>query len=159
MKDLGSKEANITIPDIQRDAMWEKAQGPCKRHVYLKWLNCHELLADLYAAVQNTVIKRIFLSLSHVWLFAAPWTGAHHAPLSMEFSRKEYWSGLPFPSPGDLPRWGIEPGFPELQAVSCLVGGFFTDWVTRKAPKGGAEKINIGLWRCFNFCFSLLSPH
>lgn len=36
MKDLGSKEANITIPDIQRDAMWEKAQGPCKRHVYLK---------------------------------------------------------------------------------------------------------------------------
>lgn len=66
MKDLGSEEANLTIPDIQRDAMWEKAQGPCKRHVYLKRLNCHELLADLYAVMQNTVIKRICLSLSHV---------------------------------------------------------------------------------------------
>ena len=39
-----------------------------------------------------------------------PWTGAHQAPLSMEFSSQEYWSGLPFPSPGDLPHPGIEPG-------------------------------------------------
>ena len=42
-------------------------------------------------------------SLSHVRLFATPWTVAHQAPPSMEFSRQEYWSGLPFPSPGDLP--------------------------------------------------------
>jgi len=47
--------------------------------------------------------------LSHVRLFATPWTAAHQAPLSMEFSREEYWSGLPFPSPGDLPNPGIEP--------------------------------------------------
>jgi len=40
-----------------------------------------------------------------------PWTVAHQAPLSMEFSRQEYWSGLPFPSPGDLPNPGIEPRF------------------------------------------------
>ena len=55
-------------------------------------------------------------SLSHVQLFAPPWTVAHQAPLSMEFSRQEYWSGLPFPSPGDLSDPGIEPGSPTLQA-------------------------------------------
>ena len=55
-------------------------------------------------------------SLSHVWLFATPWTVALQAPLSMEFSRQEYWSGLPFPSPGDLPDPEIQPGSPALQA-------------------------------------------
>ena len=45
-----------------------------------------------------------------------PWTVAHQAPLSMEFSRQEYWSGLPFPSPGDLPEPGIEPESPALEA-------------------------------------------
>ena len=52
--------------------------------------------------------------LSRVCLLGTPWTGAHQAPLSMEFSRKEYWSGLPFPSPGDLPDPGIEHGSPAL---------------------------------------------
>ena len=56
------------------------------------------------------------LSLSRVQLFATPWTVAHQAPLSMEFSRQEYWRGLPFPSPGDLPDPGIEPVSPALQA-------------------------------------------
>ena len=55
-------------------------------------------------------------SLSHVRLFATPWTVAHQAPPSMGFSRQEYWSGLPFPSPGDLPNPGIEPRSPTLQA-------------------------------------------
>ena len=55
-------------------------------------------------------------SLSHVQLFATPWTVAYQAPLSMGFSRQECWSGLPFPSPGDLPNPGIEPGYPTLQA-------------------------------------------
>ena len=54
-------------------------------------------------------------SLSHVRLFATPWTVACQAPLSMGFSRQEYWSGLPFPSPGDLPNPGIEPGSPALE--------------------------------------------
>ena len=52
--------------------------------------------------------------LSHVQLFATPWTVAFHAPLTMGFSRQEYWSGLPFPSPEDLPNPGIEPGSPTL---------------------------------------------
>ena len=54
-------------------------------------------------------------SLSHVRLFGTPWTVAHQAPPSMEFSRQEYWSGLPFSSPGDLPDPGIEPGSPTLR--------------------------------------------
>ena len=56
--------------------------------------------------------------VTHVQLFVTPWTVAHHAPLSMEFSRQEYWSGLPLPSPGDLPNPGIELGSPTLQADS-----------------------------------------
>ena len=55
-------------------------------------------------------------SLSRVRLFATPWTVAHQAPPSMGFSGQEYWSGLPFPSPGDLPKPGIEPRSPALQA-------------------------------------------
>ena len=51
---------------------------------------------------------------------ATPWTVAHQAPLSMGFSRQEYWSGLPFPSPGDLPNPGIEPRSPALQADDLL---------------------------------------
>ena len=51
-------------------------------------------------------------SLSHVQLFATPWTVAYQVPLSVGFSRQEFWSGLPFPSPGDLPDPGIEPGSP-----------------------------------------------
>ena len=55
-------------------------------------------------------------SLSCVRLFATPWTVAHQAPPSMEFARQEDWSGLTFPSPGDLPDPGIEAGSPAFQA-------------------------------------------
>ena len=55
-------------------------------------------------------------SLSRVRLFATPWTVAYQALPSMGFSRQECWSGLPFPSPGDLPNPGIEPRSPTLQA-------------------------------------------
>ena len=58
--------------------------------------------------------------LSCIQLFATPWPVAHQAPLSMEFSRQEYWSGLPFSSPGDLPDPGIEPASP------VLAGGYLT---------------------------------
>ena len=57
-------------------------------------------------------------SLSHVQLFATPQTVAHQGPLSMGFSSQEYWNGLPFPSPGDLPNPGIESKSPALQADS-----------------------------------------
>ena len=57
---------------------------------------------------------------SRVWLFATRWTVAYQAPQSMEFFRQEGWSGLPFPSPGDLPDPGVEPRFLALQANTSL---------------------------------------
>ena len=60
----------------------------------------------------------VYVSLSRVWLFVTPWTVAHQAPLSMEFSRQEYLSGLPLPSPGHLPYPGIKPGSPASKADS-----------------------------------------
>ena len=71
--------------------------------------------------------------LSHfscVQLFATLQTAAHQAPLSIEFSRQEYWSGLPFPPPGDLPNPGIESA--SLMSPA-LAGGFFTTSTTWKA--------------------------
>ena len=65
----------------------------------------------------TSVLKKV-KSLSCVQLFSTPWTVAYQASPSMGFSRQEYWSGLPFPSPGDLPDPGIEPGSPALQADS-----------------------------------------
>ena len=65
-------------------------------------------------------------SLSRVELFVTPWTAAYQAPPSMGFSRQEYWSGLPSPSPGDLPDPGIEP------TSLALAGGFFTTEPPRK---------------------------
>ena len=66
-------------------------------------------------------------SLSRVQLFAAPWTVAHRVPLSMEFSRQDFWSGAPFPPPGDFPNPGIE-----LASLTspALAGGFFTTVAT-----------------------------
>ena len=61
--------------------------------------------------------------LSHVLFFLTPWTVARQTPLSMEFSRQEYWSGLLFPTPGDLPDPGIEHNPP---ASPALAGRFFT---------------------------------
>ena len=57
-----------------------------------------------------------YIWVIRVWLFATPWTVAYQAPLSMGFSRQECWSGLPFPSPGDLPDPDIKPGSPTLRA-------------------------------------------
>ena len=65
---------------------------------------------------QSTHLLKVNVkSLSRVWLFETPWTIAYQAPPSMGFSKQEYWSGLPLPSPGDLPHPGIEPRSPALQ--------------------------------------------
>ena len=64
--------------------------------------------------VMTNLLLLLLSRFSHVRLFATPWTVAYQAPQSMGFSRQEYWSGLPFPSPGDLPNPGIEPGSPTL---------------------------------------------
>ena len=72
-------------------------------------------------------------SLSPIWFSAAPWTVALQAPLSMRFSRQEYWSGLPFPSPGNLPDPGIEPT--SLASLACA-GRLFTAESPGKLPIG-----------------------
>ena len=80
--------------------------------------------------------------LSHVRLFATLWTAAHQAPESMGFSRPEYWSGLPFPPPGDLPDPGIRPESPALQAVSLLLSH----------QKSGGSDIYIYMCVCVCVC-------
>ena len=65
--------------------------------------------------------------ISHIWLFTTPWTVAHQAPLSVEFSREEYWSKLPFPSAGDLPDPGIEPT--SLESPVFLFSHYARWWV------------------------------
>ena len=95
--------------------------------------------------------------LSHVCLFVTPWTVACQAPLPMEFSRQEYWSGLPFPCPGDLPNPGIEP----MSLVSpALAVGFFTTSATWEArpvtglfiyPPGPSMLLQMA--RFIFFCF------
>ena len=72
-----------------------------------------EMISDIFSD-HNTMSE--VKSLSRVQLFATPWTVVYQASLSMGFSRQEYWSGLPFPSPGDLPDPGIKPRSLALQA-------------------------------------------
>ena len=84
-------------------------------------------------------------SLSRVRLFATPWTVAHQAPRSMGFSRQEYWSGLPFPSPRDLPNPRIEPRSPALQADALtseppiLWLADAKNWLIWKDPDAGKD--------------------
>ena len=70
---------------------------------------------------------------NHVRLFVTPWTVAPQVPLSMGFCRQEYWSGLPCPSPGDLPDPGMEPE-PVILRSPALASGFFTTKVTWDTP-------------------------
>ena len=85
--------------------------------------------SDVPGILQARTLEWVAISFSIAWkwkvkvkslsleqLVATPWTVAYQAPPFMGFSRREYWSGLPFPSPGDLPNPGIEPGSPTLQA-------------------------------------------
>ena len=113
-------------------------------------------------------------SLSRVRLFVTPWTVAHQAPPSMGFSRQEYWSGLPFPSPGDLPDPGIELRSPALQAdaltseppgkpLLLFNHQYFGTAVAGSRDKAGKnKKLNkqkIGNHpRCMTNCSSFVSP-
>ena len=67
---------------------------------------------------------------SHVQLFETLWTVAHGVPLSMGFSRQEYWSGLPCLPPGDLP----DPGIETVSLIPALAGGYFTTSATWETP-------------------------
>ena len=77
--------------------------------------------------------------LSHVHLFMTPWTAVHQTPLSMRFSRQEYWSGLPWrcSSPGDLPDPEMEPSSP------ALAGGFFINETNGSPPNNVMDHQNL----------------
>ena len=79
--------------------------------------------------------------LSPVWLFATPWAIAQQTPLSMEFSRQEYWSRLPFPSPGDFPNPGTKP---TSLASPALAGRFFYQGATWEAPRNWKQNVLQG---------------
>ena len=81
-------------------------------------LQADSLLSELQGSPKPKVNVK---SLSRVQLFVTPWTVAYQAPPPVGFSSQEYWSRMPFPSAGDLPDPGIEPGSPKLQAVSLLL--------------------------------------
>ena len=87
-------------------------------------------------------------ALSHVRLFVTLWTVASQAPLSVEFSRQEPWSRLPFPAPGDLPNPGIEP---ESLASPALAGGFFT------AESSGKPSCTLAMYNTSNSCSDAFS--
>ena len=83
-------------------------------------ISCAYLFSSLHSSLYLLISSAcvfVLSCLSHVRLFVTPWTTAHQAPLSMGFSRQEYWSGLPCPPPGDLPDLGIKPVFPECPVL------------------------------------------
>ena len=84
--------------------------------------------------------------LSRVWSFATPWTVARQAPLSMGFPRQEYWSGLPFPPPGDLPDPGIEPASPAPALAD--------ESSTAVSPRKPSVVFTLSLFPCNGFFIS-----
>ena len=104
-------------------------------------------------------------SLSRVRLFATSWTVAYQAPPSVGFSRQEYWSGLPFPSPGDLSNPGIKPR--DQTQVSRIASRRFTILATREDSKdiiknsdlGGATVVRWRHWGCHGLCAQCQDAH
>ena len=112
LRNAVKKIKNQTNLDLFLNKQWNSI--PVLKTVIENTLIGHR--PDIKSA-QSDLISEV-KSLSCVQLFATPWTVAHQALPSMEFSRQQYWSGLPFPSPGYLPDPGIEPRSPTLQADS-----------------------------------------
>ena len=111
-----------------------------KRNIKTCHLNYHmDFLFWAYS--MQRFWESIVCIISHVWLFVIPWTADLWAPLSMGFSRQEYWSGLPFPPPGDLPNPGIKP------KSSASVGGFCATWETPESPVERSKHWHQLFWR------------
>ena len=104
------------VHGVAHSQTWLSNWAPPKRGGALSALQFPVFTSLPVSTSQNQSSWRGVLGVAGVRLFATLWTLAHQAPLSVEFSRQEYWSGLPFPSPGNLPNPGVEPRSPELQA-------------------------------------------
>ena len=106
---------------MDREAWRAAIHGDAKSQTWLSdWsdLICYIIYRKGHAFRNIIQVKWKVKSLSRVQLFVTPWTVTYQAPPSMGFSRQEYCSGLPFPSPGDIPNPGIAPGSPALHADS-----------------------------------------
>ena len=107
---------------MKRYTGWD-SEGPQVQELLSPWI-WGVWSTRLYDALLHGVLVCVcvrvcvYESLSCVWLFVPPWTVTHQSPLSMGFSRQEHWSGLPFPSPGNLPHPGIKPRSPALHVDS-----------------------------------------
>ena len=118
-------------------------------HLILAWIRAHTFKKEQCPA------RKKVKSLSHVQLFVTSRSVAYQAPLSMESSRQEYWSGVPFPSPGDLPNSGIEPGSPTLQADASPSETPGKCSALTKPLKEDAELDLLLAGKCFVFLFFL----
>ena len=117
----------------------------CSLLVRCKYLR--ELPSHCVWLIMLNTLEGSLCMLNHVLTFATPWTIAHQAPLSMEFSRQEYWSGLLFSTPGDLPN----PGIKTMSFKSpILVGRFFITLTTKEALVRHSPSLNSVLMQDLN---------
>ena len=133
---------NRELPDVQ--AGFRKGRGTRDQIANICWIIgkargfqkniyfCFIDYAKAFDCVDHNKLWKILKvnvkSLNCVWLFANPRTVNYQAPQSMEFSRQEYWCGLPSPSPWDLPNPGIKPRHPTLRADALPSGKFWRRW-------------------------------
>ena len=122
--------------------LWKTGMTTEAEHTHKLWSpksspECNETEMN-----KNQTCAWVHVRFSQVQLFATLRTVAHQAPLSMGFSKKEYWSGLPCPPPEDFPKWGIEPA---SLTSPALAGGFFTTSATWEAPSVSHRV--LFLWR------------
>ena len=118
----GKEEGVLSCDSASTSHQLKQSWASCLTSEGLSFLIC-----KMGVIVTTKVVMRMVCVLSRVLLFATLWTVARQPPLSMEFSRREHWSELPFPTPGDLPDPGIEP---TSLTSPALAGGFFTTSAT-----------------------------
>ena len=146
--DLTRQVINSVLLTFSRKALYVRAihtLGILESQLYAPGFTIFSL-QNLGCQLQTNQAHPMLSCFSHVWLFATLWTIASLAPLSMGFSRQEYWSGLPFPPARHLPDPGIEPASP----VSPALGGrFFTTSATWEALSTSPWRPNaFGSGRC-----------
>ena len=131
---------------MDRGTWWAPVHRVTKSQTQLKQLSMHAYCAYInpnlliYPLVTISLFCMLVFSRSVMFDSAIPWTIAHQAPLSMGFSRQEYWSGQPFSSQGDLPDPGIKPGSPAMKA----------DTLPSEPPGGPKFAFHL----CNYFCFA-----
>ena len=136
---MSDRSSDLKLPSVQWPSLTPLINRVSRRwhlgclfvFIYLLSASAHKNTGSLQAEPLSALLMVCPQHLRHTlkrvkvkkvkWLgcvrpFANPWNVAYQAPLSMESSRQEYWSGLPLPCPGDLPNPGIKPGSPALQA-------------------------------------------